>query len=158
MQKRLISFILVAYSAILIKVVVFKDLELRTRFLIIRLGSSRTGLANFVPFKTILPHLRGEPRWSIAIMNLVGNTALFVPIGFLVPLVCRKMTWQKSLALAVAVGLAMEGMEGLFRMGAVDVDDIILNAFGVMIGYGVFTIFRSAKGDVAASATTTTTQ
>jgi len=30
---------------------------------------------NFVPFKMILPQLRGEPRWSTAIKNLAGNTA-----------------------------------------------------------------------------------
>ena len=159
MQKRLIlTFILVVYSAALIKVVVFKDLELRTRSLIFRLGPGRTGPANFVPFKTILPQLRGEPRRRVAAMNLLGNTVPFLPIGFLVPLVFRKMTWRKSLALAVAVGLAMEGMEGVFRVGTVDVDDVILNALGVMVGYGVFTISRTTKRDVAVPATTTTTR
>ena len=102
--------------------------------------------ANFVPFKTILPQLRGEPRWSTAIINLVGNTVLFVPVGFLVPWVYRKMTWQKSLALAVAVGLTMEGMEGVFRIGIVDVDDVILNAFGVVSGYWVFTFWVRQRG------------
>jgi glycopeptide antibiotics resistance protein len=160
MQKRLLSLILVAYSALLIKVVVFKDLEVRTRFMIFKLGPARPGPANFVPFKTILPQLRGEPHRFVALMNLLGNTAPFVPIGFLVPLIYPKMTWRKSLALAVAVGFAMEGMEGLFRVGIVDVDDVILNAFGVMIGYGLFTIFRNAKGkgNVSPSATTTTTR
>jgi glycopeptide antibiotics resistance protein len=88
-----------------------------------------------------LPYLHGEPSRLIAIINLVGNIALFVPIGFLAPFVYQKMTWQKSLALAVAVGLAIEGMEVVFRVGIFDIDDVILNAFGVMIGYWVFTIF-----------------
>ena len=77
----------------------------------------------------------------IAIINLGGNIAFLVPIGFLVPFVYRKMTWQKSLALAVAVGLAIEGMEVVFRVGIFDIDDVILNALGTMIGYWVFTIF-----------------
>jgi glycopeptide antibiotics resistance protein len=94
--------------------------------------------ANFVPFKTILPQLRGEPRWSTAILNLVGNTVLFAPLGFLVGLVHRKFTWPQALAVAVAVGLAMEGMEGWFRVGIVDVDDVLLNAAGVASGYAVF--------------------
>jgi glycopeptide antibiotics resistance protein len=76
----------------------------------------------------------------IAIINLVRNIALLVPIGFLVPFVYRKMTWQKSLALAVAVGLVIEGIEVVFRMGIFDIDDVILNAVGVIIGYWAFAI------------------
>jgi len=157
MQKRLISaLVLIAYSAILIKVVVFKNRMgppgrplPETRHLMIRFAPNH---ANYVPFKSILPQLRGEPRWSTAIVNLVGNTVLFVPLGFLVPLVYRKMTWQKSLVLGVAVGLTMEGMEGLFRVGIVDIDDVILNAFSVMIGYGIFTFFERRRGNTAALA------
>lgn len=177
MQKRLIpALVLIIYGAILIKVVVFKGMTGRSgppgqapgikadgsrprmrppgppnpqnRHLLTRFAPRH---ANYVPFKTILPQLRGEPRWSFAIINLVGNTALFVPVGFLVPLVYRKMNWRKSLALAIAVGLAMEGMEGMFSVGIVDVDDVILNALGVMIGYCAFTFFERRRRDIAAS-------
>ncbi len=145
MRTRLISaFILIAYSAILIKVVVFKGIEIKTRWLMIRLDSDYArGQGNFVPFKTILFYLRGERGQFNAILNLVGNTVPFVPVGFLVPLVYRKMTWPKALALAVAVGLAIEGTQVVFRVGIFDVDDVILNALGVVIGYWVFTL--SAK-------------
>ena len=149
MQNRLTStLVLIAYSAILIKVIVFKGLThiappglspIQARQVIIRWGT------NFVPFKTILPQLRGEPRWSVATMNLAANTVLFVPVGFLVALIYRKMTWQKSLALAVAVGVAMEGMEWMFNTGVVDVDDVILNALGVMAGFWVFRFFAAQR-------------
>src|SRR6187402_932658 len=100
MRKRLITaFILIFYSAFIIKLLVFKfDLikigHLRFKF------SPETGEGNVVPFKTILFYLRGRPTWSMAILNLVGNIALFVPIGFLLPLVYRKMTWLKCLVIA----------------------------------------------------------
>jgi len=150
MRKRLIaSLVLVAYCAILIKVVVFKDLEIRTGTLIFRLGPGHPGPANLVPFKTILSQLHGEPGRFVAVMNLVANTVPFVPMGILVPMVQRKMTWRKSFALALAVGVAMETMEGLFRVGIVDIDDVLLNALGVLVGYGIFTIFRTAKVKVA---------
>jgi glycopeptide antibiotics resistance protein len=144
MRKRLISaFTLIAYSAILIKLVVFKTKPLlETKHLRIKFTDHGTGQANILPFKTIWPYLHGRPRLLIAIVNLVGNIAPFVPIGFLVPFVYRKMTWQKSLVLASAVGLAMEGLEVVFRVGIFDIDDVILNAFGVMIGYWVFAIFE----------------
>ena len=143
MQKRLVSaFVLIAYTGILLRLVVFKTQPLlETRRLKIKFGYSSTGQANVLPFKTILRYLHGDPRWSIAIINLVGNVILFVPIGFLVPFVFREITWQKSLALAAGIGLAMEGMEAVFRVGIFDIDDVILNASGVMIGYWIFAVF-----------------
>jgi glycopeptide antibiotics resistance protein len=158
MRKRFITArILIPYSAILIKVVVLKDLEIKTRFLMIRLAPDYAkGQSNFVPFRTVLRYLRGDHGRFIAVINLVGNAAPFVPVGFLVSWVFRKMTWQASLAIAVAVGPAMEGMQVVFRVGIFDVDDIILNAFGVIIGYWLLTIFGSAKGDTPASTMTTT--
>ena len=93
--------------------------------------------ANYIPFKTILPQLRGQPRWSSAIVNLIGNTVLFLPIGFLVLLLHRRMSWPKALVFAVAVGVTMEVMQGILRVGVVDVDDVILNALGVMCGYWI---------------------
>ena len=87
MKKRLISaFILIAYSSILIKVMVFKDVPLiRIGSLMIKFGGSHEGPASLIPFKTILPYLLGEKGLIIAGINLVGNVVLLVPVGFLVP-------------------------------------------------------------------------
>ncbi|WP_260702966.1 VanZ family protein [Edaphobacter flagellatus] len=143
MWKRLFSaFALIAYGALLIKFVVFKAIPIiHIGHLKFKFSGTHTGPANFVPFKTIRPFLSGRGNHLIAIVNLAGNIVPFVPIGFLVPFIYRKMTWQKSLALAVGVGLVMEGMEVVFRVGIFDVDDILLNAIGVMIGYWIFVLF-----------------
>jgi glycopeptide antibiotics resistance protein len=139
-----ISFVLVAYSAVLIRVLVFKNIlfsigPLRFRF------TQDAGDPNFVPFKTILPYLRGEHGSLIASLNLVGNIALFAPIGLLLPFVYRSMTWLQALAFAVAAGLVIEGMQVTFRVGVFDIDDLILNGLGVMIGYTAFRLWRKAK-------------
>lgn len=145
MAKRLIAaFSLVAYSAVLVRLLVFKNVlvqlgPLRFKF------DQQAGQANFWPFKTISSYLFDEHVRLIAIINLIGNVALFTPIGFLVPFVYRRMTWQRSVALGVAAGLAIEGMEAAFHTGVFDVDDLILNAFGVVIGYWMFAIsFKQA--------------
>ena len=142
------TFILIVYSAILIKLVVFKTqkpLIIKPLHLRIKFTDHGTGHTNFLPFKTIWPYLHGRPNGLIAFVNLAGNILPFAPIGFLVPFVYRKMTWQKSLVLAVAVALAMEGLEAVFRVGIFDIDDVILNAFGVMTGYCVFAIFEKDR-------------
>ena len=135
--------ILIVYSAILIRFVVFKAAPvIRIGHLMLKFNGPHTGPGNFTPFKTIWSLLNGRTNHLIAMVNLLGNIVPFMPVGFLAPLVYRKMTWQKSLVLAVAVGFAMEGMEVVFRVGIFDIDDVILNAFGVMIGYWVFAMFE----------------
>jgi len=160
MKKPVISaFVLIAYCAILIKVMVFKDIPtLRVGGLMLNFAGTNAGHApNFVPFMTIVPYLLGFKGWIIAGVNLVGNIALLVPIGFLVPLVYRNMTWTKSLVLGVVAGLSIEVMQAVLRVGIFDIDDCILNALGVLIGYFAFTILakwihsRSYKKIVAAA-------
>lgn len=132
---------LVVYSAILIRFVVFKAAPvLHIGYVRLKFNHTHTGPGNFTPFKSIFPLLAGRPNHLIAMVNLFGNILPFMPVGFLAPLVFRSMTWQKALVLAVAVGLAMEGMEVVFRVGIFDVDDILLNALGVMIGYWTYTL------------------
>jgi glycopeptide antibiotics resistance protein len=143
-RKRWIAAsVLIAYSAILLAVVVFKSLPvIHIGYLRLKFNRPHTGPGNFTPFKTIVPLLHGQTNHLIAMVNLIGNIVPFMPVGFLAALVNRGMTWQKSLVLAIAVGLAMEGMEVVFRVGIFDVDDILLNAFGVMTGYWLFAMFN----------------
>jgi glycopeptide antibiotics resistance protein len=45
-------------------------------------------------------------------------------------------------------------MEWLFHVGIVDVDDVILNASGVMAGHWAFTVFRRRREAVPLTRTT----
>ncbi len=143
-KRLLVVVILIAYSAILIKVMVFKEMPLiRIGHLMINFGGSQhEGPANLVPFKTILPYLFGKKGWMIGLVSLVGNIVLLVPVGLLVPFVYRNITWKKALAIAFAAGLIIEGMQAILHVGIFDIDDIILNGLGVMIGYAFTGIQR----------------
>lgn len=144
MRKLLISIgVLIAYITILIKVMVFKDIPtIRIGQLMLNFAGTDAGHApNFVPFKTIVPYLFGYKGLIIAGVNLIGNVVLLVPVGFLMPFVYRQITWQKSLAIAIASGLSIEVMQTVLRVGIFDIDDVILNALGVMIGYCAFVVF-----------------
>ncbi len=136
-KHAILAILLVAYIAILIKVMVFKDVPLiRIGSLMLNFGGINAGHApNFVPLRTILPYLFGYKGWIIAGINLVGNIILLVPLGFIAPFVYRNMPWRRSLVLAIASGLVIEVMQALLRVGIFDIDDVILNAFGFMVGY-----------------------
>lgn len=134
---------LAAYGAVLIRFVVFKAMPVihigHMRF---RFAGTHTGPGNFVPFKSIVPLLTGRGNQLIAMVNLFGNIIPFMPIGLLAPLVVRSISWQKALVLGVVTGLTFEVMEVVFHVGIFDVDDLMLNAFGVLAGYGVFVIIK----------------
>jgi glycopeptide antibiotics resistance protein len=144
MKKRLLSiFIFLAYIVTLIKVMVFKDIPtIRIGQLMLNFGGTTydTHPANFVPFTTIVPYLLGDKGWIIAGINLVGNIIPLVPLGFLLPFLYRNMTWKKTLALGVVVGLTIETIQTILHVGIFDIDDVILNTLGVMIGYWSFLI------------------
>ena len=134
---------LIAYGAILIRFVVFKAIPtIRIGHLRFKFAGPHTGPANLVPFKTIVAQLMGQGNHLIDVVNLIGNIIPFTPIGLVVPLVVRSFSWPKALVLGVVTGLSFEVMEVVFRVGIFDVDDVIMNAFGVMVGYGVFVMFK----------------
>jgi glycopeptide antibiotics resistance protein len=143
MKKRLFPILLfVVFCILLIKVMVFKDLPtIHIGQLMFNLGGTDSGAANFVPFATIVPYLFGNQGLVIAGVNLLGNIALLVPLGVLAPFVFKNFSWKKSLALAVATGLTIEVMQATLHIGIFDIDDVILNALGVMTGYWAFLIF-----------------
>jgi glycopeptide antibiotics resistance protein len=148
MKKRiLLIVILITYCAILIKVMVFKDLPvIRIGHLMLNFGGTQEGPANLIPFKTILPYLLGEKGFIIAFLNLAGNIVLLVPVGFLVPFAFRSITWKKSFVIAIACGFVIEGMQVLLHVGIFDIDDVILNGLGVMVGYWSFLFFQKMMG------------
>ena len=137
-KRFLVILILTSYSALLVKVMVFKDVPLiQIGSLKFNFGGTHEGAANLLPFSTILPYLLGERGLMIGAINILGNIVLLIPIGLLVPFVSRKMTWKKSFLLAVTAGLAIEGLQVILRVGIFDIDDVILNGFGVMIGFWI---------------------
>jgi glycopeptide antibiotics resistance protein len=104
-------------------------------------GGTHEGPANLIPFKTILPYLMGEGGLLIGGLNIGGNIVLLIPIGFLVPFVFQKMDWKKTIAISIASGLSIELTQVILKVGIFDIDDVILNAIGVIVGYWTYTIF-----------------
>jgi len=130
----------VAYIAFLIDVMVFKHIPtIYLGHLMLNFGGiEHTERGNFIPFKTIGPYLLGYKGWIIAGINLGANIGLLVPIGLLLPLVFRNLTWQRALLVAVLSSFSIEVMQVLFQVGIFDIDDVMLNALGVMVGYWIY--------------------
>ena len=144
MKKRLLSSILLlAYGAILVKVMVLKDVPMiRMGPVMLNFGGTQVGDPNYIPFKTILPYLLGEYGFLIGALNIIGNIAFLVPIGFLLPFVFVRIDWKKSLVLAILSGMLIELTQVVLNLGIFDIDDVILNGLGVMVGFWMYGLFQ----------------
>lgn len=69
------------------------------------------------------------------IRNTVLNIILFVPLGFLVPILWREYdSLKKILLLGLGLSLLIEILQ-IFTFRLTDVDDLITNTVGTVIGY-----------------------
>ncbi|WP_270182651.1 VanZ family protein [Alkalihalobacillus sp. CinArs1] len=95
---------------------------------------------NLVLFDSIKLMWESGSYWLI-IKNIIGNVLLFMPLGFLVPLVHRKC---RSVIVITLIGLlistSIELLQYLAAQRIFDIDDILLNGFGAVVGYGVYKI------------------
>lgn len=138
-----IAVLFIAYVVVLVRVFVFKDFTLRIFHLRFRVASGKTyGIVNnnFVPFKTISLYLHGHQGGVITLGNLLGNIIPFIPIGVLLPLLFRSISWKGVLAAAIAFSFSIEILQFLMQLGSFDVDDILLNTVGVMLGLLLFVL------------------
>lgn len=98
---------------------------------------------NLIPFSTMANYF---PIRSLAsLINIVGNIAVFVPFGVLIPVVFR-IRYVKMLGFFLVGLFVLEMAQLISRRGSLDVDDFILNTIGVTIGYGLLGVIMKWRG------------
>jgi glycopeptide antibiotics resistance protein len=100
---------------------------------------------NFIPFETINLYLNYHDNISLQIINLVGNVVIFIPIGIFASLLLKKNSFLKMLFIGFASTLFIETMQLILSINGIisrsfDVDDLLLNTIGVLIGYIIWAI------------------
>jgi glycopeptide antibiotics resistance protein len=132
----------VVYAALLLKAVFFRTHGALQTLQAISLQHLRFRLlytVNLIPFRTVLFYLSGGLSLHLAVWNLAGNLALLGPLGFLSPYVFPKVqTARQVFVLSFLVSLGIEAVQLLTGLGSFDVDDLILNVAGAMLGWLVY--------------------
>jgi glycopeptide antibiotics resistance protein len=101
---------------------------------------------NLIPGRTIAMQLNALDRDTPAMMRqLAGNVLFFVPIGLLLPLGWQRarsfaITFLVGLGITVAIELTQLVMTYALPVWPrwADIDDVLLNASGVIIGWAVW--------------------
>ena len=100
-----------------------------------------TGLENYrynlVPFREIERFWKYRGELGIhSFYNLAGNILGFVPAGFFIPMLWKnKRGFFFTICVTFQMSLLVEILQLIFRVGSFDVDDLLLNTFGGMLGY-----------------------
>lgn len=99
---------------------------------------------NLVPFAEIRRYLNYRSKIGNyhVLLNLLGNVVCFIPFGFVIPILTKKQTALRMLLLGMSASVLVELLQLVSMLGTFDVDDIILNTFGVLIGYVLFVVGR----------------
>ncbi|WP_246589543.1 VanZ family protein [Desertibacillus haloalkaliphilus] len=102
---------------------------------------------NLMPFRSIYRIAVFSPDIRDPIRILLGNVILFIPFGFLMPLVFkpRARSFLKVTALGMMVSISIELYQFLFTYRVANVDDVILNTTGAAVGFCLFYIGHRLK-------------
>jgi glycopeptide antibiotics resistance protein len=92
----------------------------------------------------------GSRERGFCVRNARGNAALFFPLGLLIPFVWKRIRFRKAMLIAVGVSISIEVAQylssalGSYR--AADINDVILNVFGAILGIALVILLRLLFG------------
>ncbi|WP_340022985.1 VanZ family protein [Paenibacillus sp. FSL K6-1096] len=145
-QRRMmygVQVLFIVYLYILVKIILFKFGTIDPVFLWHQLqqgphnliSSLHTG--NLIPLATLSDTYDHPTPHNL--LNLTGNIALFIPYGLFLVLLSphgkSSGSFTGVLLWSFALSAALEGSQALFYIGTFDVDDLLLNTIGGLLGY-----------------------
>ena len=97
---------------------------------------------NLVPFVNLLDY----PTKGEILINVIGNSAMFIPTGIMTPLIYKNLnSFKKTVLTGFMISLSIEIIQLPFAVRCSDVDDLILNTLGCIAGYGIYAIVKCIR-------------
>lgn len=146
MYKLCLSFLFISYIVVLLYLLFFASEFSRDHISMMdgnyleTLHQQWHNATNFQPFKTIhtMIQIYNNPNYSnmIAHINLYGNLIIFIPFSFFLPLLFPSMKKASHfLPFMFFLIILVEILQLFTFSGSMDIDDVILNYFGVLISF-----------------------
>lgn len=82
------------------------------------------------------------------VFNFVGNVVFFIPLIYIVKVFLPKIKTLYAFLICAVIPFLVEGYQYIFKCGSVDIDDIVLNISGIIIGLIIYTITKKASNPV----------
>lgn len=90
----------------------------------------------FWAYKTILA---GDIRAHELIAEIIMNVLMLAPLGFLAPFITEK----HPILIGVGCSVVIELIQLVTKKGYFEIDDIIHNTIGILIGFAIYKLFRN---------------
>ena len=101
---------------------------------------------NWIP----LVNLFDYPEMRDILINVIGNTAMFIPLGIVWPSVYKGLdTHWKVISAGIGVSLCIEILQLPFYDRVSDVDDLLFNSLGFIIGYLLYLLAKLVSKKVS---------
>lgn len=99
----------------------------------------KLGNGTFLMLKALImnPHIDFEPP-----LIFFGNLLVFVPIAFILSALFKKIKGQYIFIIGLVIPIIIEGYQYLFQCGDTDIDDIVLNWTGFIMGFILYIIIK----------------
>lgn len=108
-------------------------------------GQYRYNLVLFQEIGRFWRH-RGAVGLTASFLNIGGNILGFMPFGFMLPVVHRNLNRFRLVSvLGFSMSLLVECVQLVGRVGSFDVDDMLLNTIGTMLGYLLFALCNGIR-------------
>ena len=96
---------------------------------------------NLIPFV----HLLEYDSKKDLLLNVIGNTAMFIPSGIVLPIIYKNLnSFRKVIGAGALISLCIEIFQLPFFERATDVDDLLLNTFGAAIGCLIYMLVHKS--------------
>ena len=138
-KKLFVLLLLLVYLVLLVYLLFFSETYGRT--------TQQQGYRyNLIPFREIGRYLFRVSDPFLKLLNLLGNIIAFLPFGFLLPVLDPQFQkWWRILLNTFSLSVSVEAVQLLTMVGTFDVDDLILNTAGGMLGYALFVLLRKRR-------------
>lgn len=105
---------------------------------------------NLTPLKEIKRFMKyiwdNDALGRAARLNIFGNIIAFIPFGIYLPYTSEsKLGFISTFLYTFSLSLTIELVQLITKVGSCDVDDIILNALGGVIGYILWYIYTKLR-------------
>lgn len=120
LYKEIINLGFIIYMMLLFRIVTFQDVNFSS--------------FNIIPFKEMFRYQFGS---KLFIKNVVGNMLMFIPYGFFISYILKEKSPWSIISLSIFASFTIEITQ--YRIGRVfDIDDILLNLIGGLLGYIIY--------------------
>jgi len=110
-------------------------------FEIVTIQDYNYGLSNYTPFKEIFRYQLGS---RLFIKNILGNILLFLPYGYFASEYLKSKKVLPICLLTMIVSITIECVQ-LYIGRTFDIDDVILNTLGGILGYLLYYLIEKIK-------------